>query len=357
MGNYIPPAAIALGGAAIAAGGSIAGGIMGNNAKQAAADKQAAIAQQGAAGYQNIDIPSIQAQQVQLQQIANSGNLTPEQEQIFQQNQSVLNAYQQNPETFSAQMQALQSLQQLGASGGMTAQDKANLNQIQTQLGNQEAQNRAATIQNMQQRGMGGSGAELAAMLSGSQQAQQEAANQGFNVAGQAQARALQAIQGAGQLGQGIESQQFGEAAGKAAAQNAINQWNTANQQNVAGQNVQRNNYAQERNLNNQQQLNAANTNLANQQQLYNQGLYQTQFNNALQKQQGTANALNKVSNAAAAQGQAGADFGNAIGQSIGKVGSAVGTYGASQGSPDSTTPDEAIDAMKKKNQSESLTS
>lgn len=319
----------ALAGAAGAVG-SIAGGIMGSNAQSDAADKQAAIGQQAVAGYQNIDIPSIQEQQVQLQKIASAGNLTPEQEQIFQQNQSVLNSYQQNPEASSAQMQALKSLQQIGKSGGLTAMDKANLNEIANKQSNAESQNRAAVLQNMQQRGMGGSGAELAALLSGNQQSNQEASNQGFNVAAQAQSRALQALQGAGQLGQGIEAQQFGEAGQKAAAQNAINQFNTANQQNVAGQNVQRSNYAQERNLNNNQQLNAANTNIANQNEIYNKGLYQQQFANQTTKQAGVANALNHVAAAAGAQGQAGANLGNAIGQGIGKLGSAVGTYAAS---------------------------
>lgn len=325
----MPPAAIA--GAALAgsAAGSIVSGISGANAQEDAANTAAGLAQQGASQYENIDIPSIQQQQIQLQQIANAGNLTPQQEQTFQQNQSVLNSYQQNPEAFSAQMQALQSLQKLGQNNGLTAMDKAQLNQIQNQVNNQEQSNRNALVQNYAQRGLAGSGVQMAAQLAGNEAATKAASDQGFNVAAQAQQRALQAIQGAGQLGQNIEGQQFGEAAQKAQAQNAINNFNTANAQNIAGQNVQRTNYANQYNLQNQQQLNAANTGLANQQEVYNQGLYQQQFGNQMAQAGGISNALNKQAQAAEQQGNAEAGLYSGIGQSIAKVGTGIANYEA----------------------------
>lgn len=348
----MPPIAAA----GIVAGGALAGGILSNNAKQAAADQQASIGQQAAQGYRDIDIPTIQQQQVQLQQIANAGNLTPEQEQIFQQNQSVLNNYQQNQSTSTAQSQALQGIMAQANAGGLTATDKANLNEILTAAGNQDKQARAAALQSLQQRGMSGSGMELATMLAGNQDAATNAANAGFQTNAQALVNKLNALGAGGQMAGSQAQQQFGQAATQAGMQNAINASNTANLQNVTGQNVARNNYSQERNLNNTQQLDSANTNIANQGQIYNQGLYQQNFGNQLQKEQGVANALNKVSNAAAAQGEAGAALGNAIGQGASKLGSATGTYLAGQPS-DSTSPDEAVNAMKPNSTPESLQS
>jgi len=320
----VPPAIAAAG---IGAAGSLAGGLMGAAAKSDAAQAQQNQVQAAAAGLQGIHVPTIEEQRLALEQIRNAGNLTPEMEQTFQQNPSLLNAYIQNPEATTAQMQALQKLQQVGNQGGLTAVDKAQLNEIQNATNRNEQANRGAIAQNFAQRGMGGSGVELATQLAGNQASGENAANQGFNVAAQAQQRALQAIQAAGGLGGQIEAQQFGEAGQKSAAQNAINQFNTANQQNVAGQNVQRGNYAQERNLNNQQQLNQANTGIANQQQIYNTGLAQQQFGNELQKQGGIANIQTgkAAMGAQEAKGQAGAALGSAIGGTVGQLGTAVG--------------------------------
>ncbi len=223
-------------------------------------------------------------------------------------------------------MQALAKLQQIGNQGGLTSVDRAQLNQIQNQVSNQSAANRAATLQSMAQRGMAGSGAELATELAGNAAQTQSAADQGFNVAAQAQQRALQAIQQAGSMGGQIENTQFGEAAQKAQAQDAINRFNAQNAQNVAGQNVQRANYAQERNLNAQQQIGSANTNLENQQQVYNKGLQQQNFENQMQKQQGISNALNQQASTLAKSGDSTADLYSGLGQAAAKVGTAVGS-------------------------------
>lgn len=316
----------AIGGIASAAGG-IAGGVMGAQAKQRAADAQARLSQQARAQYENIDIPTIDEQLLKLQEIKSAGNLTPEQEQVITQKESELNAYKQNPEAYTAQMQALQQLQRLGAEGGLTAMDKAQMNQIQNQINAQEKANRNAILQNYAARGMGGSGVELAQQLAGNQAATQTAADQGFNVAAQAQQRALQAIQGAGQLGTGIETQQFGEAAQRAAAQNAINAFNTQNQQATLGRNVANLNEAQRLNLANQQALNQSNAAIANAQQIANKGLYQQQFTNQMEKARGMSSALVPQMAAAAAQGQAGANLWSGVGQGVSEAGTAMGNY------------------------------
>lgn len=334
----MPPAVIALGAAGIGAAGSIIGGKMSGDAQGDAAAQQMDLARQAQANFQNIQAPSVEEQLLQLEQIKYSGNLTPEQEQAIAAKESELKAIQVNPDLRSAQMQSLKKLQDIGNQGGLDAVDRAQLNQIQNQVNNQNASNRASVLQSYAQRGMGGSGLEQAAQLMGSQAASGTAADQGFNVAAQAQQRALQAIQGAGQMGSSMEQQQFGEEAQKAQAQDAINRFNTQNQQDVQGRNVQRANYSQERNLNAQQQIGAQNTALANQQQIANKGLYQSDYNNQLQLAQARANALNRVASAAQAQGNANSNMYSAVGQGVGQLGTAVGSYFAGQPSASNTT-------------------
>lgn len=325
------PPALAIGAGLVASAGSgIAGSIIGANAQNNATNTAAGLAQQGAAGISSVDIPTIQSQVLQLQQIQNAGQLTPEQEQTLQQGQSVLNSYQKSQPAMQAQMQALAQLQAISKAGGLTPTDMAQLNQAMTQVNNQEQSNRNAITQQYAQRGMAGSGTQLASELAGNQAATQAASTQGFNVAAQAQQRALQAIQGAGQLGQGIETQNFGEAQGQAAAQNAINQFNTANAQNVQGQNVARTNYAQQYNLANQQSMNNANTGIANQQDIYNTGLQQQNFNNEMAKTGAVANALNKQGTIAQTGGQQQAALASGLGQAGAQAGTALANYGTS---------------------------
>jgi len=320
-----------VGGAVVSVGGSIIGGKMSANAKKSAARAQMTIAREASDNYENIDAPTVEEQMIELQKIKNSGDLTPLQEQIINQNESELKSIQSNPGLRDAQMQALRKLQEVGNEGGLTAVDKSQMNQIQNQVSNQNASNRNAVLQSYAQRGMGGSGLEQAAQLMGSQAASQDASNQGFNVAAQAQQRALQAIQQAGELGGGIEQQQFGQKAQIGQAQDTINRFNSANQQDVLGRNVQRDNYAQERNLDNQQKIDIQNTGLTNQQEVANKGLRQQKFNNDLQLAQGKANALNQVGNAAATVGNANSDFASAMGQLAAGAGSKALDYGLAQ--------------------------
>lgn len=318
-------------GAAIAAGGTIAAGKMSADAQKKAAKAQMDIAHQAANNFEAINTPQISDQILQLERLKSSGNLTPEQESAIDQKESELKSIQVNPQLRDAQMQALQKLQQIGNEEGLTAVDKAQINEIFNKVNNLNASNRNAVLQSYAQRGMAGSGLEQAAQLMGSQAASNTAADQGFNVAAQAQQRALQAIQAGAQLGSGMEQQQFGEAAQQAAAQDAINRFNVANQQDVTGRNVQRSNYAQERNLNNDQSIENQNVDIGNKEQVANKGLYQQDFANQLQLAQGKANALNKVAGAAQAQGNAAAQAGSAIGQAAGGVGTSLLNYGLGQ--------------------------
>ena len=133
-----------------------------------------------------------------------------------------------------AQLQALRQMQGIAGAGGYTGLERDQIAQAQMQAAQAEKSQRDAVTQQMQMRGMGGGGADLAARLA----AQQGAANQGradaTSIATQAQMRALQAMQGGAQIG----GQQAAQAANRAQAIDAFNQANTNRQQGVNQRNA-----------------------------------------------------------------------------------------------------------------------
>lgn len=296
--------------------GGIAGGLAGDSHRGEAASATASALQ----NYKDLTAP--QFNNSAFQQYSSAGNLTPTLENTVTDPNSELKAIATDPSYTQAQKQALASLQGIAQNNGLTSMDKAQLNQISNQQGAQNAQANAAILQNAAQRGMSNSGTSIAAQLAAQQNSATNAANQGFNVAAQAQQRALQALQGAGQLGTQLQTNQFGQQAQVASAQDAINKFNAANSQAVQGQNVQRQNYADERNLNNTQSIDNNNTGVANQQQQYGNYLAQQGYQDQLSRDQGYTNAANGFAsaenNTADQLGQMGSDIGGGIGKAAG---------------------------------------
>lgn len=317
--------------AAIAPAAGIAGGIAGqllSSGDQAAAGADMAAAQ---AAYANIAQPTIAEQQWQLAQEQAAGSLQPASEGTYTMGSNAMAGIQTNPQYAQAQQAALASLAQQGQ-GGLTAQERANLiNSNQAIAGNVNAQN-AAINQSMAARGMGGSGVQLAAQLANSQGGANQASTNANNINAQAQNTALQALSQQGGLATQMQGQQFGQQAAIAQAQNAINQFNTANTQNVAGTNTQYQNQAQAANLANAQNIANTNVGLTNQQQAHNTGLYQQQFQDQMAQAQGMAGA--DVANAGYQSGQAQqiAGMASGIGAGLGTMGAAFAGSGGSSG-------------------------
>jgi len=310
----------------IAAGATLASAAIGASAK-GASDAQARAAQAAAlAEWMKLNVPDPEQQKIVLQQLKSAGKLSPELEQTFQQQASLMGGIQTDPRLKEAQMNALSQLQQVGSSGGMMLEDKAALNEISSESANQARGAEQAIQQNMQARGMGGSGMEMAARLSSQQAAATRNANQSMTVAGMAQKRALDAMMQSGQLGGQIREQAFGEDSRKAEAQDAINRYNTANSQDVLQRNTATRNRVNESNLNNDQRIADTNAGLANQQEIHNKGLGQQQFENEAQKTAGMTGQYNTNANAASKSGQESAAMWSGIGQGIGQIGSAYAT-------------------------------
>lgn len=298
----------------------VATGIIGNIASSG--DRNQSIAAQEAAlqALAGVNTPSVEQMQLALQQYQSAGKLTPEQETALQQAQSQLNGYKTDPRLVQAQASALQSLQDRGKQG-LTAQDIAALNQERNSTNQNIQSNNAAILASQAARGQLDSGNTLAAQLMGSQAAANREAQQGDNTAAMAQQNALSAMTQAGNMAGSMNTQQFGQAAQIAAAQDAINRFNTQNSQSVNNQNVQTNNAAQQYNLNNAQNIANANTGVANSQQQYNKGLYQTVFNDQLNKAKAVGGQDNSMSNMYANNANATSNMwsgmGNAAGQGV----------------------------------------
>jgi len=122
------------------------------------------------------------------------------------------------PEAAAAQRNALRQLQQVSETG-YTPEEEAALRRIQAETSATAASQRAATQEAFARRGISGGGAERVAAFQGAQAAANRAAQQGLDVAAQAQKRAFQAMQQTGALGGDVRRQAFGEAEARALAE------------------------------------------------------------------------------------------------------------------------------------------
>lgn len=219
--------------------------------------------------------------------------LNPEAEQAQSLGPSAMENISVDPAMKQAQMNALLKLQQIGDEGGMTATDRARLSRIQSEGDANLRGQQGAIMQNLATRGMSGGGSELVARQLASQENANRQAQQGLDVASQAEQRALQAIMQSGQLGGQIGQQGFQNAAQIAQAKDAINKFNAANTQDVASRNVSGRNQAQQINAQSQQNIANQNTGLANEAQRYNtQTLPQQQYQNQMGRVTGQVNAI-----------------------------------------------------------------
>jgi len=233
-------------------------------------DKADKLRQKAIDAFNAIQTPELKDLQVQLDKYVQSGTLSPEQAEAQLLQSNAFNDIVSDPSLEGAQKQALSSLQNVASSGGLTAIDKAQLQDITSQQ-NQEARGRnEAIMSNARERGTGGSDLTAVNQLLNEQGAADRASRSGLDVAAQAQARALQAMQAAGKTAGDIRTQDYGEAANKAASENAIDLFNkqTLNQTNLY--NVDAANRAAAANLANSQAISNANTETGNANKTYN---------------------------------------------------------------------------------------
>jgi hypothetical protein len=319
----------ALGGGALV--GSLASGIMGANAQTRANRAARKALREGANLIDSVDIPSIQEQMLELERLYLSGELTPQQEKAILQRRSELEDIVSDPRLRQAQMEVLNELDAIVQSEGLDPMAMAQVNQLRNELSQQERASREAIIQSANRRGVGGSGLELAAQLQNQQGAAQRGSQQGFDIAAQAQQRALDALQRKGQMSGNIRAQDFDEAARRAAAQDEINRFNVSQRTGAQQRNINRDLGAQEFNLNRADNMARTNLDIENQERMHNTGLIRQNYLDRLDKAKSKANILGgQMAQNHQTGGQIQANMWGGIASGLGKVGGTLLSKGLS---------------------------
>lgn len=318
--------------APVAAGAAMLGGSAIGAISKAGSDAQAKeLIQKAVAQYDQIGVPPAESMQIILEELRNTGQMTPQLEQTFQQVDTEMKNISADPRGQEAQYQALQELEDLGMSGGMSLTDKAVLEDTMGDIDARGRGAREAINTSLKARGAYGSGAELAFKLQAQQGDSQLAHEAGLASAGKAEDRALQAIIAAGEMGGNLRNQDFSEKAKIAAAQDEINRFNAANRQTVAGANVNRQNTATDYNVRNDQRIADTNTQNRNANAVRNADLKQQEFENKMSLASGKANAYTGQANQVTQAGKDSAAMWGKVGQGVGQIATSLGDAGKVQ--------------------------
>lgn len=266
------------------------GGLLGGSAGKSDMKEARELSRDAAAKLDRLYVPTTAEQEVDLITPELAGLLAAEQMQG-----TSLDGVSSDPRLKNAQMRALEELSGLSQTG-LGPEDKAALNQILRSSGAQAQAQNAAVLQDAAQRGTLDSGNVFAAQLMAGQQAANRSSEQGMQQAAQAAAARRAALGQYADMSSSMSNQDFSQKAQIANAKDAIAQFNTQNRQNVNQLNL-----GQQQNIENQRAA------TSNQQQLYNKGLVQQQFQNNLAKASGAAQQTQNLAGMYANQGQAAA--------------------------------------------------
>lgn len=177
-------------------------------------------------------------------------------ENVYQQSNTEYDNVRVDPSVLYAQNRALDDLINLSESKGLNAIDQQALQEIiSNENRNLQGQNEAI-LQDAMQRGVYGSGLEMAQRLQAAQSSANRMNNQDMDVMSQAQQRALEALSNYGNLASNMRTQDFNEQSKRAEAQDTINQYNIGNMIDSNRNNINRQNEVSQKNVGiyNQQQ-------------------------------------------------------------------------------------------------------
>lgn len=241
--------------------------------------------------YSSVNAPTTQELTLpQLQQYVQAGLLTPAQAQAALESGNAYDNINTDPRAREASIDALTNLQSIGDAGTAgTPQEQAAIAGIESTLNQTLGSQRSSILDQMDQRGIPSSLMGVASQLGAAGQDAEQAHQDALTAASNNSNLALQALEQSGTLGTQIAGQQTQEAQAKAAAQNAIDQWNAANQTTVNLNNANMKQNANTVNLQNQQQTANANTQNANSRTQYNAQLPQQVFQDQMSKAAGEA--------------------------------------------------------------------
>ena len=240
----------------------------------------------------------------QLENFVLSGEMTPDQANAYLVEQSAAMGVKPPRELVEKQYETLNQLQRIGTEGGLTAMDKAQLEEIRGQVAADEKAARGALQQQAAERGITGSGMELAGRMMAQQGAAERGSKMATDVAALAQKRAMDALAQTGQLSTNMRGQDVQEQMDRANALDAIAKFNAQMKGQTELANVDARNRAQAANLAAKQDILNRNVEQRNAQRMMPITFAQQDYENK-QKQ------LAGLRDVAGMQGQAGQAFGN----------------------------------------------
>lgn len=310
------PAPLMMAGAAIAA--PIVGGLMGNI--MSAGDRRQAkqMMKKAYAELKKVGLPPDLSGPLILQEFQKAGMLTPELEEDLQLSRSEFESIQEDPSLRETQLEALNKFRQQ-AQGGIQADERAALNQIQRENAQAVQAQREQILMDQQRRGMGGSGNELIAQLQASQAGADQASQQGDALMKLIAERVRSGANDMANLGGQMRDQDYQRARDRAAAIDARNQFQYTNSMSRQSRNTDRVNQANAANLDNAQSIRNANTTLRNNEQLRQRNEQGNYWDKKMQYGSALANARLGQASQYNAQADRTAGMYSGIGQGVGQ--------------------------------------
>lgn len=319
----MPPAAIA----AVAAGAAIAGGVAGAIERSNASAAAKELMKQRLEEFTRVGTPPETSLPLILQEFKQQGVITPELEKQINIEASKVAQIKEDPQLREAALQGLQLLQQR-SERGFGAEEEAAFAQARQEAGKESQGRLQSILQQMQAKGMGGSGAELAAQLSTSQAGDEQLAAEGQRIAAERAKASRDAI---GALVSGstqLRGQDFDIAKAKAAAEDELNRFRVGMEADQQARNIAAKNRAMELNLAEKQRIADANTAMANAEQARQNDARLRDWNSKMDYARAKGGIYNDQASQRLREGEAAAQGWAQIGQGVGGAVTGIGAYG-----------------------------
>ncbi len=325
---------------AAAAVPAVAGIIGGNKANKAAKEAQK-IRDRAAQQIYGIEVPDVEDLQFDPTLSNYSGDIDPALLSNMTDIDSEYGNISTDPRFQQAQYQSLGGLDELIAGGGQTAADKLAYQKATDDASMQASREAGNITRDMAERGMGGSGQELAQRLASSQGAANRGALAAQTQAATAQQRALDAMIQRGDMAGNMQSADFDRQSKAASAKDLIAQFNRNNAMNVQQTNAQMTNQTNTGNRDARQANNNLNTGITNTGKANNAQAVQTTFGNQLDKANAGAAAANGQAASRTAQADKTAAMWSGIASAApGIISAGANAFGSSGAKPQILTDD-----------------
>lgn len=328
------------------AGVQAVGGMMGNKAASKSAKEAQRIRDKAAEEIYGLEVPDLEDLQYTADKNTYAGDVDPTLVSNLGDISSEYNNITNDPRFATAQYQSLGALDDVISGGGMTQADRLLASNAMNDASAQTARDQGAITRDLAERGLGGSGMELAMRLQSQQGAANTQANAAQQQAATAQQRALDAIMQRGNMASGMQDQSFNQQSKAASAKDLINQFNKQNAYNVNENNSAIQNTAQTRNLDARQALTNGNTAISNTNKQANVDAVNQRFGHQMDKANAGANAATGQAASRTAQAESTKNMYAGIGQAAAGAGSAYMDINKSNAKNNAGLNGEELDAQ-----------